>query len=183
MKNTSEGPPEVHHRKIVDPGFLILCAVTALAAVGVVWKSGAGRAWEILIESLGFIAILAPKICAGAVIAATLPLLIPKEKIAFWIGRESGIRGLAIATLAGAATPGGPMMIFSLATGFAVAGADIGATIAFVNAWSLLSLNRTLIWELSFLPADLVWVRFFITLPFPILCGLIARAAYRQVAA
>ena len=114
-------------------------------------------------------------------IAATLPLLLPRDRVAAWIGRESGLRGLLLAGFAGTAIPGGPAMIFPLAASFGAAGADLGAVMAFVSGWGLLSLNRTLIWEFSFLPAGLVWWRVGLCLPFPILVGLGARLLSRRV--
>ena len=66
-------------------------------------------------------------------------------------------------------------MTFPIAAGLGVAGADLGAMIAFISGWSLLGLNRTLIWEFSFLPADLVWTRYLLSLPVPILLGLAVR--------
>jgi hypothetical protein len=90
------------------------------------------------------------------------------------------MRGLVVAAACGAALPGGPMMTFPVAAGLAVAGADIGAVIAFISGWSLLGLNRTLIWEFSFLPAELVWTRYLLCLPIPVLLGLAARAIRRR---
>lgn len=174
-------PPSLRRRKIVDGGFLVLAALTCLAAALVGSRAGFSRLWQISVETFGFIAVLSPKILAGVFIAATLPLILPRDRVAAWIGRESGVRGLILAGLAGAAIPGGPMMTFPLAAGFAVTGADLGAVIAFVSGWNLLSLNRTLIWEFSFLPAELVWVRFLISLPIPVLLGLAARALWRRV--
>ena len=176
MKNVpSDPPPEPRRRKVIDGGFLVLLAFTILGATGVVLKSGIGRVGEIMVETFGFIAVLSPKIAAGVFIAATLPLILPKDRVAAWIGHNSGLRGLTIATLAGMVIPGGPAMTFPLAAGFAAAGADMGAVIAFASGWSLLSLNRTLIWEFSFLPHDLVMLRWILSLPAPVLLGLAVR--------
>jgi hypothetical protein len=75
------------------------------------------------------------------------------------------------------------MMTFPLAAGLGVAGADLGAVIAFISGWSLLGLNRTLIWEFSFLPADLVWTRYLLSLPMPVLLGMAARSLMQRRAA
>jgi uncharacterized membrane protein YraQ (UPF0718 family) len=172
---TADPPPEPRRRKVIDKGFLVLLAFTVLGGIGVALKSGLARVGEIAIETLGFIAVLGPKIAAGVFIAATLPLILPRDRVATWIGRNSGLRGLTIAMLAGLLIPGGPAMTFPLAAGFAAAGADLGAIIAFVSGWSLLSLNRTLIWEFSFLPHDMVALRWLLSLPVPVLLGLAVR--------
>ena len=173
-------PPEPKPKKIVDGGLLFLAAFTLASGLGVAWRFGAGRAWEIVLETGAFIAVLSPKIAAGLFIAGTLPMVLPRDRVAAWIGGESGWRGLVLGSVAGAAIPGGPMITFSLAAGFAAAGADLGAVIAFVSGWSLLSLNRLLIWELSFLPHDLVALRVLASLPFPLLIGWGVRVLVRR---
>lgn len=179
LKNIeTEAPPEQPARAVFDTGFYILALSALAAGVLVVVLKGWDRALEIAQDEMMFMAVLAPKIAAGMFIAATLPLLLPRDKVAIWIGRESGMRGLLLAAFAGAAIPGGPAMTFPLAASFGVVGADVGAIMAFVSSWALLSLNRTLIWEFSFLPVDLVWWRVLLCLPFPILIGLAARAVF-----
>lgn len=178
MTSAPPPPPPGRQRPVIDAGFLVLAGLTLLAGILVAVQAGPGRLWVIVLETFGFLALLMPKIIGGVFIAASLPLLLPRETVTTWIGRESGLRGLALAAFAGAAIPGGPMMTFPLAAGFAVAGADIGAVMAFVSGWNLLSLNRTLIWEFSFLPAELVWTRFLICLPLPVVLGLGARALF-----
>jgi len=184
LKNTKADPPsELKPRKIIDGGFLVLFGFTLAAGLIVALTKGLDRVEEIIAETLWFLALLSPKIAAGIFIAATLPLILPKDKVGRWIGVESGLRGLVLATVAGAAIPGGPMMTFPLAAGFGIAGADLGAMLAFVTGWSLLGLNRTLIWEFSFLPHDLVWTRYLLSLPFPVLVGLGARVLRKRAVA
>ncbi len=163
----------------IDSGFLFLIGATIAAAVLVALQSGPGHALQTALGALGFLAVLLPKIGAGVVIAATIPVLIPRERISTWIGRESGVKGLAAATIAGALLPGGPSMAYPLTASLLVSGADLGASLAFVTGWSLFNLNRTLIWELSFLPYDFVAVRVGLALLTPILVGMLARAIWK----
>ena len=177
LKNiAADPPPEQKKRKIIDGGFLFLCFVTAAAGFAVLLKDGWQKLLDIGLETFVFIAALGPKVAAGTFIASTLPLLMPRDRLAGWIGRESGMRGIALATLAGAAIPGGPMMIFPISVGFLTAGADMGAVIAFLTSWNLLGLNRTLIWEFSFYTPDLVWFRWLVSLPMPFALGWLARS-------
>ena len=83
-------------------------------------------------------------------------------------------------TAAGALFPGGPAVTFALTAGLITSGADIAAGVAMVSGWVLLSANRTLIWELSFLPAHFVGLRVLMTLPVPILLGLAIRHVARR---
>lgn len=162
-------------RKIIDTGFLVLCGLTLAAAVAVGLTRGWDRVLDHTVDGLGFVAVLLPKIACGVFVASALPILLPRDKVAGWIGPDSGTRGLIYAALAGAVIPGGPMMTFPLAAGMLAAGADLAAALTCITAWSLYGLNRTLIWELSFLHADLVALRVLICLPMPILLGLVIR--------
>ncbi|MCO6383483.1 MAG: hypothetical protein JXQ91_16375 [Vannielia sp.] len=179
MPAAPETPPDQPHqvrRKIIDGGFLVLLAVTLLAAGLVAARFGAGHALATALGALGFLALLLPKVGAGLFVAAAIPLLLPRERVSALIGQESGWRGLVLASAAGALLPGGPGMTFPLAAALLVAGADLGATLALITGWSLLSLNRTLIWELSFLDWHLVALRVALCLPVPLAVGLVARA-------
>lgn len=181
LKNIAADPPaERHPRKVIDGSLLVLLGFTLAGAAAVLWITGVARALDIVAETFGLLGILAPKIAAGIYIAATLPMLLLRDRVGRLIGQESGLRGLAVAAACGAAIPGGPMMTFPLAAGLTVAGADFGAMVAFVSGWSLLGLNRTLIWEFSFLPSHLVWTRYLLCLPVPVLLGLMARAITRR---
>lgn len=166
-------------RPRIDNGFLFLIGATLVAAVLVTLQSGLSHMIGITIGALGFMMLLLPKVGAGVVIAATIPVLVPRNQISQWIGRDSGVLGLVYATLAGACLPGGPSMAYPLAASLLASGADLGASMAFVTAWNLFNLNRTLIWELSFLPPEFVALRVLLCLPLPILLGLLVRAMGR----
>lgn len=181
---TSRPDPHTHsqtgnrpkpRRKVVDTGFILLCVLTLAAAIAVGLSKGWFRVLDLTGDGLGFVAILLPKIACGVFVASALPILLPREKVAGWIGPDSGARGLIYAALAGVVIPGGPMMTFPLAAGMLAAGADLAAALTCVTAWSLFGLNRTLIWELSFLHADLVALRVAVSLPLPVLFGLAVR--------
>ena len=109
----------------IDRGFLVLITATLVAALLVTMQSGLAHTLETTLGALGFLFVLMPKIGAGVVIAATIPVLIPRERISAWIGRDSGVRGLIAATLAGAFLPGGPSMAYPLTASLLVSGADI----------------------------------------------------------
>jgi len=102
-------------------------------------------------------------------------VLMPRALVVRWVGAESGFMGIVIATLAGVVCPGGPITIFPIAASFLAIGADIGAAIAFITSWTLLGYARTLVWELPFFGAEFIIWRNIISLPLPIVAGLLAR--------
>lgn len=159
-----------------DVGFLFIAVLSFGAALGVYLRDGWQRFLDILWEDAILWLVVLPKVAAGVLVAAFLAILLPKEVVARWIGARSGVKGLAVATLAGAIIPGGPMTIFPIATALYLSGADRGSTIAFITAWLTIGINRAVVWELSFFGPEFVILRTLISLPVPILCGLAARA-------
>src|SRR5690606_10269135 len=90
-------------------------------------------------------------------------------------------KGLVLATVLGAATPSGPFAAFPIVYALALAGADIGAVVAYLTAWSVLGLQRILVWELPLLGHDFVAVRVLASLPLPLVSGAVARLLMRLV--
>lgn len=180
MSAPKEGSPPVFARqKAFDASFMVLLAIALVAAVAVAYLKGPARVLEIAANYLGFLVVLSPKILCGFFVAAALPILIPRDQLLRWVGQESGLRGLVVAATAGALIPGGPMMAFPLAAGLLAAGARLAVVVSFVTAWSLYGLNRTLIWEMSFLHIDFVFLRVLLCLPFPILAGWLAAKVFK----
>jgi uncharacterized membrane protein YraQ (UPF0718 family) len=179
--NTAEeaAPPPLGRTRVVDGSLVFQTCLAVAAAVAIAWLKGPMRVGEIVLDYLGFLAVLGPKILCGFFIAAAVPLLISRETLRRWLGQGSGLKGLMVASVAGALVPGGPMMIFPLAAGFRVAGASLPILITFVTAWSLYGINRTLIWEMSFLHADFVALRVAICLPLPLVVGWTAQRVMR----
>lgn len=177
--DTKPAPPLGARSQTFDTSFWILFGVMCAAAAGVTWQYGAWRVVEIAGSYLGFLALLTPKILCGFFVAAAVPILIPREVLTRWLGDNSGARGLIVASVAGALVPGGPMMIFPLAVGFRAAGAKLPVLITFVTAWSLYGINRTVIWEMSFLHIDFVLLRVLLCLPMPFLVGWVAARVLR----
>jgi uncharacterized membrane protein YraQ (UPF0718 family) len=158
-----------------DVGFLFILVLSVGAAIGVYVRDGAERFLAILHDDALLWLTILPKVIAGVLVAAFLRILLPREVVARWIGERSGLKGLVVATLAGAIIPGGPMTIFPIATALYLSGADRGSTIAFITGWLTIGINRAIVWELSFFGPEFVILRTLVSLPVPILCGIAAR--------
>jgi uncharacterized membrane protein YraQ (UPF0718 family) len=114
-------------------------------------------------------------VAASLFMVGLLNQLLPRDRVTAWLGAESGWRGLMLATAAGILTPGGPFASFPIVVALYRAGADIGTTVAYLTGWSLIGLNRLLVWELPFLGPEFAWVRFAVSLPLSLLTGWMAR--------
>jgi uncharacterized membrane protein YraQ (UPF0718 family) len=145
-----------------------LCVVLAAAAVviGGPAKLGAGVS-----EAAALLVSVAPQLALGFLLAGLATVLVPSEAVARLVGDESGVRGLLIATGAGALTPGGPFLQFPLVAALLRSGASEGAVAAYLTAWSLLGMQRVLVWELPVLGPTFATVRWTASLLLPLVVG------------
>ena len=167
--------PVRRNRRAFDWSAAVIAALAISAGVTVYLRDGQARFLSIFADDLSLFGLMLPKVLAGCLIGAFVTLLLPRETIARWVGHESGIAGILVATVAGAILPGGPFTIYPVAAAFLAAGADAGAACAFVIAWTLIGYTRAIVWELPFFGLDFVTWRIIFSLPLPIIAGLLAR--------
>ena len=125
--------------------------------------------------AMDFIHIV-PRIALGVIGSGYIAAVIPQEVITGWLGPNSGWFGVLAAVIAGAATPGGPVIGFSIGAVALKAGGGAPQVIAYVVAWALFAFQRLILWEIPFMPARFVWFRAAVSLPFPFLAAAIAMA-------
>ena len=144
----------------------------SVAAVGFIALQ---RGRPVLVASLrdgtvDFITIV-PRIALGVVGSGYIAAVIPQEIITGWLGPDSGWLGVLTAVIAGAATPGGPVIGFSIGAVALKSGGGAPQVIAYVIAWALFAFQRLILWEIPFMPARFVWFRAAVSLPFPFLAA------------
>src|SRR3954452_23621907 len=171
--------PARRPRRAFDWSAAVIATLAISSAVFVLVRDGQGRFLGILTDDLSLFGTMLPKVLAGCLIGAFVTLLLPRETIARWVGAESGIGGILVATVAGAILPAGAFTIYPIAAAFLAAGADAGAACAFVISWPLLGYTRAIVWELPFFGLDFVTWRVVVSLPLPILAGFAARPLWR----
>ena len=116
--------------------------------------------------------VLIPRVLVGVVGSGYIAAVVPQEIITAWIGPNSGLTGITIATLAGAATPGGAVVGFSIGAAALKGGAGAPQVIAYSTAWSLYALQRLINWEIWMMAPRVVWLRAAVSVPLPFLAGL-----------
>lgn len=117
---------------------------------------------------------LMPRIMLGVIGAGYVAALLPEEVVGRWLGADSGITGLIIATVGGFLTPGGPVIGYSIGAAALKGGAGTPQVIAYCTAWALFAFQRMFIWELGVMPHRLVAIRILATWPLPIMAALFA---------
>jgi uncharacterized membrane protein YraQ (UPF0718 family) len=150
---------------IVLWGLVSALALTAAVRSKTLFREGA---WE---GSRDFV-VLIPRVLIGVVGSGYIAAVMPQELITTWIGPNSGVVGILIATVAGAATPGGAVVGFSIGAAALKGGAGAAQVIAYSTAWSLYTIQRLFNWEIHMMPPRVVWLRAAVSLPLPILAGI-----------
>jgi len=175
MQSETPQPPR-RKRRALDWPTAILTAIVIASAAYVYWRDGLTQFLSVAWSDADMFAMTLPKILAGCLIATMATVLLPRDLVSRWVGAESGMRGILIATFAGMILPGGPYTIFPIATAFIAMGADVAAAVTLITSWMLIGINRAVVWELAFFGFDFVAWRYVGALPLPIIAGLLVRA-------
>jgi uncharacterized membrane protein YraQ (UPF0718 family) len=156
----------------------LVFAVLAAVLLYVGWSRGEGEhiagikvGFKILVEIL-------PLLALAFIVAGMVQVLLPREVVASWVGAESGMRGILIGTAAGSLTPGGPFVSLPMVAGFFRAGAGMGTMVAYITAWSLLSVAR-LPMEIGILGWRFTAIRIACTWFMAPVAGFIAHALFK----
>lgn len=153
-------------------GFLAFALVSGAAC----WAFAGPEVFQSALRNdLPLLLNLTPRILVALLIAALIWVMLPRDHISRLVGSESGLAGLAIASLAGTITPGGPSSAYALLAALAVSGADRGAVVAYITAWGTLGLQRILVWDVPFMGSEFAMLRILVSLILPIVAGIIAR--------
>jgi uncharacterized membrane protein YraQ (UPF0718 family) len=146
--------------------------------VAVLALSVANRSAPLLRESLrgggSEFLQLVPRIVIGVLGSGFIAAALPQELVVNWLGSSSGVLGIAISAIAGAMTPGGPVVGFAVAAAALKGGAGAPQVIAYSTAWALYAFPRLLSYELPIMPARVVWLRVVASLPLPFLAAGLA---------
>ena len=122
-----------------------------------------------------------PMIVLGVALAGMTEVILPSDLIARWMGGNSGIVGISIGAAVGSLVPAGPYVVMPLLGSMMAAGAGVGPAAAFMTAWSVTPISRTLVWELPFLGGRFTASRMAVSLPFPFLAGFMTPYVFRLI--
>lgn len=124
-----------------------------------------------------------PNLVIGFTVAGLLTVLLPRDLVAQWLGSESGVRGLAVGSIAGALTPGGPFTHFPIMKTLLDAGAGVGPVSAYIAAWALIGVHRIVIWETPILGVRFMAARVIACLLMPPIIGVVTQIVFRWMQA
>jgi len=153
-------------------GFVLFAVVSASACYLVIGPEAFDQALD---SDIAMVMKTIPRIIAAMLVAGMIWVMLPRDRMTRMIGSESGLRGLVVSAAAGVITPGGPSAAFSLLAVLGGAGADRGALVTYIASWSMLGVQRIIVWDVPMMGAEFSLTRFLVSLPLPIVAGLIAR--------
>jgi uncharacterized membrane protein YraQ (UPF0718 family) len=162
-------------RHIFNRSFWIVAFLTALSGVACYLVRGHEVFFATFKTDLELVAMITPRLGAALLIAAAIQVLLPRDKVARWLGDQAGVKGMLIAMGAGMVTPGGPMTSFPVVNALHQAGTGRGALVAYLTSWSTQGFQRILMWELPMMGLEFAAFRFLVSLPLPLVAGMISR--------
>lgn len=158
---------------IVDTSTLLLTGVAASLAgvIAIRYPQKFPTFIESIRNQAGNVFITLP---FGLLIAAFVSRLLPAELISAAIGAESGVSGIALASLLGGFIPGGPMVAYPISFAMFQMGAGQPQMIALLTSWSVFAVHRILTYELPLMGRRFVGVRLAAVAPLPLLAAALS---------
>jgi uncharacterized membrane protein YraQ (UPF0718 family) len=112
-----------------------------------------------------------------AILAASfLMQVLPVDALVPYIGPQSGVMGIAIASVIGGLLPGGPMTSFPIALVILQGGAGLPQIVALISGWSIFALHRVLAYEAPIMGWRFAALRLTASLVLPLAAGILAEA-------
>ncbi|OLC15032.1 MAG: hypothetical protein AUH29_09170 [Candidatus Rokubacteria bacterium 13_1_40CM_69_27] len=164
-------------RAALDPATIVLFVLAATLAV-VAYLKDPGLPWIGAHNGFSMLWIVLPRLIPAMLLAGLLQVLVPQETVARYFGRESGLRAIVIAALAGVLTPGGPMVSVPFMVALANSGMALPPLVAYMTSWSLFGIQRIIAWEAPLMGWHFVVVRVVSSLVFPVLAGWLIAVFY-----
>ena len=166
--------PTLPLKRAFGGSFLAFVAI-AVGAGTLCWRIEGEAAFDrVIAETVDLLVYIVPRVGGALVMAAFLQILVPREVVAKVIGEHAGFRGVLIATLAGALTPGGPLTSFPIMVALHAAGASKGALVAYLTSWAMLGMQRVLVWEFPLMGGEFTLLRLAASAILPVIAGAIA---------
>lgn len=166
-------------RAAVDPSTLILFAVAAVLAL-VAYLRDPGLPLIGARNGLAMLVFVLPRLVPALLLAGLLQVLVPQEVVSRYFGRESGLKAIVIASIAGVLTPGGPMVSVPFMVALAHSGAALPPLVAYMTSWSLFGMQRIIAWEAPLMGWPFVAARVLPSLAFPVLAGWLVAVFSRE---
>ena len=120
-----------------------------------------------------------PIVVAGFALAGLLQAIEVRELVSEWLGSGSGIKGILLAAVMGAVTPGPVYFALPVAGGLLKGGAGAGVVVAYITAWDACSIRRLAI-DLALIDWKVVLLKFGLSALFSVGAGVVAGMVFSK---
>jgi len=158
---------------------VIMASFAVILSAAALIRGGPPMLLDGLIIGLKNMLVVIPLLLGAFTTAGMIQVLISRETVKKWLGREAGIKGVLVGALAGGIIPGGPYVFLPIAASFFMGGAEVGAVLAFITAKNLWSVTRIPV-EIALLGTRITFVRYATTFIFPVLVGVLGNIFYSR---
>jgi uncharacterized membrane protein YraQ (UPF0718 family) len=153
---------------------LLLWGLTAVACVFAL-RAGRGVAVGGARFAGNQLRTIIPMLAFALPAAGFIAELMPDDLARLWLGPESGLTGIVIASFAGGLIPGGPFVSFPVVLVFVQSGAGVPQMVALTSGWAAFAFHRVLMWEVPVMGFRFAALRLLVSLALPTLSGLAAQ--------
>ena len=130
----------------------------------------ASVSWEFFVEMISILP-------AVMILMGIFAVFVPKDLVVRYLGKEAGVKGIALAMIMGA-LPTGPLYIaFPIASTLLKKGARVSNVIVFLSAWSCIKIPQELV-ELEFLGFRFMVTRLILTAIFVVIMGFVIEKTF-----
>ncbi len=177
----SSHPPKSEKGQQRNPMLPMMIIMSSLALVLSILAYRKGVALEGAKEGVSLLIKVGPILVPAFILAGMASKLIPQEQLGQWLGQDSGLKGLALGTAAGALAPGGPFVLFPILAVLLKAGTGVGVITAFLSSWALLGMHRVLAFELPLMGWRYTLCRLAASAVFPIVIGFLSQEMWNRL--
>ena len=171
-KSNDAKKPKPSKKKLIELiAYSLFCIIGALYCYHL--KGVDGFVAALTIQESMLLSML-PRIIMALGVASILWVLLDPEKLKTTIQKRKGWVKVAYATILGAVTPGGPSSSFSILNMFLNSGLGYLIGITYITAWSMLGVQRILIWDIPLMGTEQAGLRFLSGFWLPAFAGLMA---------
>ncbi len=155
----------------------VLIIWSIVAVLGLVVFRKQGRAGLVAVGEMGLQQgrTLAIRLPLAILAASFLMQVLPVDALVPYIGPQSGLSGILIASVMGGVMPGGPMTSFPIALVILQGGAGLPQIVALITGWSVFALHRVLAYEAPIMGWRFAALRLVSSLLLPVASGLLAQ--------
>lgn len=161
----------------IKNSMIVILVITAILMVMVYTTGGSELVTKGLNISIDTAIRTFPMLFVSFIVIGQIQVLLSKELLDKWLQKFSGIKGIIVSAIAGGLFPGGPYVYYPFISSFMEKELPFYIFISFVYGKHLYDFTRIPM-EVSLIDPKIALIRNLITIPIPIIIGVLAKRFY-----